>query len=133
MGVKALLADDDTELLVPLSEALTELGMEVQCAASGAELIQRLVGSSYDIVITDVSMPWMNGLHAALAARNSGLKMPIVVMTGLRNEKVLSQMAALGANVVLVRKPFKFTDLVAAISSLLGPGALQPRADSKPE
>ena len=120
MRKMALVADDDLQLLDAVAAGLEEVGMEVQRATNGAELVQRLAqNGAYDVVVTDISMPWTSGLQAVRRARSAGLTMPVVLMTALRDEQLLPQVAALGENVVLLRKPFGLDALLATVTSLL--------------
>jgi CheY-like chemotaxis protein len=119
-GQRVLVADDDPLLLATVAEALTHLGAKVTRAASGAELIEQLGNEGpFDLVVTDVSMPWMNGLQTMQAVRTAGLGTPVIVMTALADERLPSQIRALGENALLLRKPFELSQLVAAASKLL--------------
>jgi CheY-like chemotaxis protein len=61
-GARVLVADDDPLLLATVTDALTHLGAKVTSAASGAELIEQMANEGpFDLVVTDISMPWMNG------------------------------------------------------------------------
>lgn len=118
--VRILVADDDREMLDAVAEALRRLGAVVVEAESGAELIVRLAGEGpFSLIVTDVSMPWMNGLKALQSARAAGHAMGVIVMTALRDARIDAQVEALGHGVVLLRKPFELSDLEAAASSLL--------------
>lgn len=115
-----LVADDDPLLLATVIDALTHVGATVAPAASGAELIEQLANEGpFDLVVTDVSMPWMSGLEAIHAIRTAGLGTPVIVMTALPDERIPSQVQALGSNAVLLRKPFELTQLVNVASALL--------------
>ena len=115
-----LVADDDPQLLDAVAEALTTMGADVRRATSGAELIDQLAHAGpFDLVITDVGMPWMSGLQAMHAIRTAGLGTPLIVMTALPDERIPSQVRALGDNAVLLRKPFDLRQLIAAASPLL--------------
>jgi CheY-like chemotaxis protein len=119
-GERVLVADDDPLLLATVAEALTHLGAKVTRAASGAELIEQLGNEGpFDLVVTDVSMPWMNGLQAMQAVRTAGLGTPLIVMTALADERLPSQIRALGESALLLRKPFELSQLVAAASQML--------------
>ena len=81
---RVLVADDDPLLLSTITEALADFGATVATAGSGAELIEQLANEGpFDLVITDISMPWMSGLQVSRSARASGLKRPILFMTAL--------------------------------------------------
>ena len=115
-----LVADDDPLLLSTVTDALTHVGATVAPAASGAELIERLANEGpFDLVVTDVSMPWMSGLQAMHAIRTAGLSTPVIVMTALPDERIPSQVRALGDNAMLLRKPFDLHHLVNAATTLL--------------
>jgi CheY-like chemotaxis protein len=119
-GARVLVADDDPLLLETVADALTHLGANVTSAASGAELIERMAHEGpFDLVVTDVSMPWMNGLQAMQAARTAGVGTSVIFITALADERIPSQVRALGENALLLRKPFDLSQLVAAASELL--------------
>ncbi|MBL9014369.1 MAG: response regulator, partial [Myxococcales bacterium] len=66
MGVRPriLVADDDAALLDDVASVLESVG-EVTRAASGAELIEHLgEDGPYDLIVTDIAMPWMTGVQA---------------------------------------------------------------------
>jgi two-component system, cell cycle response regulator CpdR len=113
-------ADDDPLLLDSVVDALTSLGARVARAATGAELIDQLAAMGpFDLVITDVGMPWMSGLTAMRAARTAGLGTAVIVMTALEDNRIPAQVHSLGLNAVLLRKPFNLDDLEQMASMLL--------------
>jgi CheY-like chemotaxis protein len=118
--VRVLVADDDAQELSTVAEALMHLGATVTRASSGAELIDALAGQGpFDLVVTDISMPWMNGLRAMRTARAAGLGTAIIVMTGLQDKTLDRQVRALGRNAVLLRKPFTLSQLESAAARIL--------------
>jgi len=107
-------------MLDAVAHALERSGHDVVRASCGAELVEHLAdGSAWDLLITDIRMPWMNGLQAALAARNAGMKMPILLISGLDDERVLEQVRALGPQAELMRKPFGLAELEQTVERLL--------------
>jgi two-component system OmpR family response regulator len=117
---RILVADDDQTLLETVAEALEELGANVVSARSGAELIESLGDSGpFDLVITDISMPWMSGLQAIHSVRAAGLATPVIVMTALGSDRIEAQVRMLGRDAVLLRKPFALADLANAATELL--------------
>lgn len=119
-GSRILVADDDPDVLEAVASALEELGASVARAASGGELIERMADDGpFELVVTDVSMPWMSGLQAMHSARTAGVGTPTIVMTALRDEHIPEHVRALGQNAVLLRKPFKLAELESAVSKLL--------------
>jgi two-component system response regulator QseB len=119
-GARVLVADDDSQLLGAVCDALTRLDANVVRASSGADLIEQLATAGpFDLVVTDISMPWMNGLQAMRSTRAAGLATSVIVMTALTDPRIPAQVKSLGANAVLLRKPFQLDDLEAAASRLL--------------
>lgn len=126
-----LVADDNLDLLDAVAGALEESGLTVRRATSGVELIQRIAKEGpFDIVLTDVSMPWMSGLQVIQNARNVGLSAPVVVMTGLHDEAIAAQVRALGPSVVLMRKPFELNELLGTVATLLNQ---KPAENARPK
>ncbi|HUJ57435.1 MAG TPA: response regulator, partial [Kofleriaceae bacterium] len=85
---RVLVADDDLELLTEITEAVAQWGYAVDSACNGAELMEAMADRVFDLVITDISMPWMTGLQASHAARYAGLATPILVITALRDDAI---------------------------------------------
>ena len=118
---RVLIADDDPEMLEAMVSAVESLGAEVVRATSGGELIEHLADDEpYQLMITDIAMPWVNGLQVSHAARNSGLGLPIILITAKLIPDLQRQVNALGRDAVLLRKPFALRDLEAAVLAMLG-------------
>ncbi len=116
---RVLVADDDPEMLGAVADAVGRLGCDVVRAESGADLIDRLATEGpFDLIVSDVSMPWMDGLKALHSMRTAGLPTPIIVMTALADPQIPGQVRALGANAVLLRKPFELDELETAVATL---------------
>ena len=118
-------------MLEAVSDALSGLGFHVVAVESGAGLIDRLAFEGpFDLIVTDVSMPWMDGLRTLRSIRSAGVTTPVIVMTALGDEQIASRVKGLGANAVLLRKPFDFDELASAAVGLTAPnadGALRPQ------
>lgn len=122
MGIPArvLVADDDADMLAAVSDALASLGFDVLSVDNGAGLIDRLaMDGPFDLIVTDISMPWMDSLKTLRSIRSAGVTTPVVVMTALTDEQIPARVQALGANAVLLRKPFGLDELAAAAQRLI--------------
>jgi DNA-binding response OmpR family regulator len=129
-GMRVLVADDDHELLDAINDGLARLGADVTCSRNGAELIENLADRGpFDLVVTDIAMPWMTGVQAIHAARTAGLGTSVIVMTALRDESIPARVQALGKNAALLYKPFALTELEALALSLLAQRGTQPQPD----
>jgi DNA-binding NtrC family response regulator len=122
---RVLIADDDAEFLQIVDTALRHLELEVITAVCGAELLDKLANEGeFDLVITDVAMPWMTGLQVMHSARAAGMQCPVIVMTALRHIDVARQVTNLGAHVQLLLKPFTTNMVEDLIVRALGAYAL---------
>jgi CheY-like chemotaxis protein len=130
---RILVADDDPELLDVVVAALEQWGADVARADSGAQLIERLAHEGpFDLIVTDISMPWMSGMQAMYSARTAGLATPVVVMTALKEDRIPAQVTGLGQNAVLLRKPFELSELERVVSRLLAVQPPEPRSAEPP-
>lgn len=123
---RVLVAEDDLEMLDAVAAAFSRRHYDVVRAESGAELVEQLANHGpFDLIVADVSMPWMDGLKALSSMRAAGLATPIIVMTALREPQLPSQVRALNP-AVLLRKPFEIDELDAAVAKLMSPGSATP-------
>lgn len=115
-------------MLGAVADVLERLGDEVVRAGSGAELVDRLATDGpFDLIVTDISMPWMDGLKALRSMRTAGLATPVIVMSALGDEQIPDQVRALGSKSVFLRKPFGLEELQAAVARLIAPAASASR------
>jgi CheY-like chemotaxis protein len=116
---RVLVAEDDPAMMRTISHALAVLGYAVVRAESGAELIDQLAGQGpFDLIVTDISMPWMDGLNAIRSIRTAGLATPVIVITALGDRDIPTQVQAL-SHAILLRKPFELHELEGALASLV--------------
>jgi CheY-like chemotaxis protein len=117
--MRVLVADDDPEMLEMVAGiAKRELHADVERATSGHELLEMLADGDWDLIITDISMPWMTGLHVMHSVRTAGLPVPVVVMTGMKDADLPEQVKALGDRARLLHKPFTLQELLAAVGEI---------------
>lgn len=130
--LRALVADDDAELLEVVCGAIERWGADVTCAVSGFELLEKLANSGpFDFIVTDVSMPWMTGLQVLHSSQTAGTNIPVIVMTALRDQKTFDQAHALGEHATLLLKPFTLPQLLEALRGCvkqIGQAKTQPLA-----
>jgi CheY-like chemotaxis protein len=118
MSTTVLVADDDDVTVDIVAKTMERLGFEVSRASDGDELLQQIAEHGpFDLLITDISMPWMTGLQVAHSARAAGLATPLIVMTALQIDS--GALTSLGGEAVLLRKPFGRKQLIFAVSQLL--------------
>jgi DNA-binding response OmpR family regulator len=108
-----LVIDDEKGILRVIEEALTKFGHDVEIAADGYEGIQKFDDGSYDVVITDLRMPGIDGKGVVRHIRNS--RRNSVPVIGISGTPWLIQ--DLGFDVVLP-KPFPLQELVDSVKKL---------------
>jgi DNA-binding NtrC family response regulator len=80
--VRALLADDDPQLLRVLARVLRRAGMEVETAATVQEALDLVSALGFDVIITDLFSPCLAGARILAAVREFDRLLPVVVITG---------------------------------------------------
>ncbi len=76
-----LIIDDDDSLRRVMEFSLAESGYRVQTAASGEDGLRLFEKDSYDAVITDITMPGMNGMEVLAKIRHQDARLPVVIIT----------------------------------------------------
>ena len=120
---RLLLIDDEVEVRTPLATWLTRHGHEVVQAGDGAEGLARLAEGPFDLVVTDIIMPDMEGIETIMHIRKRWPDLPVVAISGGGSgepSQALRPASRLGAHATL-RKPFRPAVLVDLIADLLGP------------
>jgi EAL domain-containing protein (putative c-di-GMP-specific phosphodiesterase class I)/CheY-like chemotaxis protein len=79
---RVLLVDDERALRVALGRLLGHAGYDVVTASDGKEAIAHLTGPPFDVIVSDIRMPGMDGLSLLRAVRAQDLDVPVVFLTG---------------------------------------------------
>ncbi len=120
MVARVVIADDDSETLDLLDFILGGPTTEIYKAASGAELAVLLAERGpFDLIVTDVDMPWMDGIAAIKSARGSGVQAPVLVISGISQPDLPAEVDRLG-NAKFLRKPILVSEVRKAVCELLG-------------
>ncbi len=117
----ALVVDDSPAMRKQLSYALQRvMGMDATEAGDGADAWRKLASGNFDILITDINMPLMDGLKLVSLVRSGGphQRIPIVVITTESAEADRRRAMALGASAYLV-KPVQAQQVVDTVRTLL--------------
>ena len=125
-----LVVDDEPMALELLHGVLTDAGYEVAVAQSGFECLDlvRRDGTFYDLVLTDLSMPLMDGEETFQRLRQIAPAAKVVLMAGFVDNNRLEKMMSNGLS-GFVGKPFAPVEILAVVTSVLS-GADQSKADT---
>lgn len=116
--MKILVVDDERAVRDSLRRALELEGYEVDLAVNGADGLTRITEGQPDVVILDVLMPGVDGLEVSRRVRNSGNRVPVLMLTA--RDEVDDRVAGLDAGADdYVTKPFALDELLARVRALL--------------
>ena len=116
---RILLAEDEPSVREFVSRALVYRGHEVTTVNDGGEALEALVEDSFDLLLTDIVMPRVDGIALALKASKDYPKMRIVLMTGYAAERDRAHNLDTLVHEV-VSKPFSLSDICDTIDAALG-------------
>jgi CheY-like chemotaxis protein len=117
---RILLVDDEEPIRGFLKRGLEIDGHTVEAAIDGADALDRLVErqGAFDLMLTDIRMPIMDGIALALAAKRDYPELTILLMTGFADQRERARgLQAIVADVLT--KPFSLADLRATVKRVL--------------
>jgi CheY-like chemotaxis protein len=115
--LRALAVDDHEGVREALALLLPLVGFECDTAADGHEALTRFEAGAYDLIVTDVVMPGLDGWGLAHAIRQRAPGTPIVLVTGAMTRDAVTCARAMAWP--LLGKPFTLAQLRAAIEEAL--------------
>lgn len=125
---RILIVDDDPAVLLTLAASIEKLNPAyvVDTCESGAEALTYLENYHYTLMLTDYSMPCMNGIDLARAAREHSSETRIIMMTAYGSDTLRSQAEDLHLD-AFVDKPFTVKQIREIISGIMSKAADSPR------
>ncbi|MFM1814476.1 MAG: transcriptional regulator [Pseudomonadota bacterium] len=116
---RILLADDDGGSLDFMSRALISDGHVVVGAQDGLEAEEQLASGPFDILITDIEMPGLDGIELAKRATTANGALKVLLVSGFAGS--LDQASGIaGGNVKAVSKPLSLEQIRSEVRALLG-------------
>lgn len=121
MAERILVVDDALSMVSLVEMTLTNEGYEVVTASNGAEALGKLNGTAFDLILTDLNMPAMNGVELikAIKSKPEHSFTPIVMLTTESGADKKEAGKAAGAKAWIV-KPFKTDKLIGVVKSIIG-------------
>jgi two-component system, OmpR family, response regulator len=125
--MRLLLVEDDEKIGGFLNKGLTQEGHVPDWVRRGDEGLAALRAAPYDAAVVDVMLPGLSGLDLIRAARGSGVKTPIIVLSA--RDAVGDRVTGLDAGADdYLTKPFSFAELVARVNALIRRAQVQAPA-----
>ena len=93
-----LLVDDEQTILNSLSRELADAGLEVTPAPSGEEAIARINNGCFDLVMTDLLMPGLDGFQVLKAVKQRDLQTMVIILTGYGDKESAINALRMGAD-----------------------------------
>jgi CheY-like chemotaxis protein len=118
---RVLVVEDNKNVQNVLSMMLCSMGLEVALVDDGLEALAAFLDGSYDLVLTDLQMPMMDGSRLASLIKEKSPNTPIILLTGADAETVSKKAKSESIDSVIF-KPFKIVDFEKTVQ-----GALESR------
>ncbi len=116
--MEILIAEDDEQIASSLKKNFIEEGNHVMIAKDGEEAINFTDSIVFDIILLDWRMPKLSGIEVCRKIRETGCKVPIILLTALSQVKNKVEALNMGAD-DYVTKPFSFDELNARINAVI--------------
>ena len=115
---KILIAEDDRELRLLFSRVLEKNGYEAKCVSNGAAACEAVASEFFDLIISDIMMPKMDGYELISTLREAGNKTPIMIISARGDLDYMREGYSLGADDYMV-KPINVNEMVLKVAALL--------------
>jgi CheY-like chemotaxis protein len=119
MGARILVVDDEPVVRNLIRDTLKGRGYELGFAGNGVEALEELAAGPYDLLLTDVVMPEMEGFELLKRAKKQDPGLRVVILTGYSREHDISDFLLYGADEYLT-KPFQVQELLETVERVLG-------------
>lgn len=115
---KILIAEDDTELRQLFQHVLVKNGYQVKGVANGKEALEALYQDYFDLVISDIMMPLMDGYELVRSLRDSGNTIPVLMITAKEAFDDMRMGFLSGTDDYMI-KPININEMILRVSALL--------------
>ena len=122
---RILYVDDEALVARAFSRSMRRRGFDVTIVHSGREALDLVAVESFDVLVTDLSMPGMDGITLIDKVRAQATDMPCVVATGHGEIYVRGEYALAGPEITIVDKPWNDAELAATLHGLIVASANQ--------
>lgn len=115
--MRILLIEDEEKVVKSLQKGLTEHQIDVDFALDGTTGAQMAEANDYDVIVSDIIVPGINGTDLTRQLRSKGIQTPVLLLTALSSTDDKVEGLEAGADDYLT-KPFEFKELLARLKAL---------------
>ena len=128
---KLLIIEDDVTMLDLLRVHLKAVGHAVRTASDAADGIRYILAETPDLILSDIAMPYLDGMELLRALRSdtTTMRIPVIFLTGRDDDDTLVKAHQLGVDDFLT-KPIQVEDLLSSIDKVLKKS--RPDTDLRP-
>lgn len=112
---RVLLAEDDEQVRRPLGRSLSGAGYDVTTVENGQKALEQLRETPFDVIVSDIAMPEMDGIQLLRSIRERDVDVPVVLVTGAPDVATAMQAVRLGALLYLT-KPVDLDEIKRVIA-----------------
>jgi two-component system, OmpR family, response regulator VicR len=117
--MKILICDDDLMIVKIVQYKLIQDGYDVEICTNGKTALDKIKSTEYDLIITDLLMPFISGYEIINYVRHIAHKdTPLIVLSQIGNDSTIIEVLNIGANDYLT-KPFSPLELSIRVQKLL--------------
>ncbi len=118
MANTVLIVDDDEAVLTMLYKVIKSNGIDADTSSSGEAALELIAKHKYDLILLDINMQGMDGFEVIQAVRNQGIKTPIIVISGRKEDYDMLYGLDIGAD-DYITKPFNPIIVGAKVKALI--------------
>ncbi len=122
---KILVVDDESSIRLLLSDILSSEGFEVTEAKDGQESLEKMEQTHFDLVITDIRMPRLDGFAMLDRMEKAGRKEKVIIMTANPSEQTLSY-EKMTRVITQIHKPFRIDNFIQLVTAATNSTAYPP-------
>ncbi len=119
MGKKILVAEDEKMMLKAIAFKLQKEGYDITTADDGRQAMELLRSGDFDLMVSDIMMPFASGMELVTEIKQLGLKTKTLLLSALGQENTVLKAFSLGADDYMT-KPFSPNELLVRIKKLIG-------------
>lgn len=127
-GIKILIVDDEEIIRNFLVDVLSDEGFTIKAVSSGEEAVRLFKKNAFDLIITDIMMPGIDGIQVLRAAKEMDSDQSVIVMTGYASTETAVESMKLGA-ADYITKPFNLDQIKIVVAKTLERRRLQKKAE----